>query len=126
MFSALSRLVISRPWVVVFGWMILTACLHQVAPRWDQVTKDDNVRFFPPDSLSVVGQDLLESGFPKDASSSSLVLVHERKSAHLTPDDFAYIERVAAALYQFAQSHPELGIKKLDTHRSPVIGPRLI
>jgi len=126
MFSTLPRLLTRRPWVLVLGWLALAAALHQIAPRWDQVTKDDNVRFFPPDSLSVVGHDLLESGFPQDASSSSLVLVHERKNAHLTPDDLGYIERVAAELYQFAQSHPELGLKKLDTHRSPVIGPRLI
>ena len=33
---------------------------------------------------------------------------------------------MAGRFYQFAQAHPELGIKKLDTHRSPVIGPRLI
>ena len=26
----------------------------------------------------------------------------------------------------YIQAHPELGFKKLDTHRSPVIGPRLI
>src|SRR5207253_6547022 len=32
----------------------------------------------------------------------------------------------ALPIYQFAQSHPDLGFKKLDTHRSPVIGPRLI
>ena len=126
MFSALSRLVISRPWVVIFGWMILTACLHQAAPRWEQVTKDDNVRFFPADSLSVIGQDLLERGFPADASSSQLVLVYERKHGHVTPEDLRYIEKVASSFYQFAQSASELGVKKLDTHRSPVIGPRLI
>src|SRR5262249_28319681 len=41
-------------------------------------------------------------------------------------NDFRYIEDVAASFYQFAQSHPELGFKRLDSHRSPVIGPRLI
>ena len=40
--------------------------------------------------------------------------------------DLRYVEDVAARFYQFAQSHPELGVNKLDTHRSPVIGPRLI
>jgi putative drug exporter of the RND superfamily len=126
MFSTLPRLITRRPWVFVLGWFALAAALYLVAPRWDQVTRDDNVRFFPSESMSVVGQDLLESGFPQDASSSSLVLVHERKNAHLTPTDLGYIERVAAELYRLGQSHPELGIKKLDTHRSPVIGPRLI
>ena len=44
----------------------------------------------------------------------------------MTPDDLRYIEDVATKLYEFARSHPELGIKKLDTHSTPVIGPRLI
>ena len=48
--------------------------------RREQVTKDDDVRFFPPDSLSVVGHDLLERGFPADASSSQLVLVYEAQA----------------------------------------------
>ncbi len=125
MFSILSRFVINRPWVVILGWLVLTAGLHQIAPRWDQVTKDDDVRFFPPDSLSVIGQDLLERGFPADASSSQLVLVYERKHGHVTRDDLRYIEDVATKLYEFGLTHPELGIKKLDTaqhagHRSPL------
>jgi len=126
MFSTISDLVTRRPWVVVLGWLALTAGLYQFGPTWDQVTKDDDVRFFPPDSLSVIGQDLLERGFTKDASSSQLVLVYERKKQSVTQGDLRYIEDVASRFYQFAQSHPELGVNKLDTHRSPVIGPRLI
>ena len=53
------------------------------------VTKDDDVRFFPPGSASVIGQDLLERGFPRDASSSQLVLVYERKDHAVTPADRA-------------------------------------
>ena len=80
MFSSLSGVVIRRPWLVVLGWLALTAGLYQFAPGWDQVTKDDDVRFFPPEYLSVIGQDLLERGFLKDASISQLVLVYERKN----------------------------------------------
>jgi len=126
MFSLLSGVVIRRPWLVVLGWLALTAGLYQFAPGWDQVAKDDDVRFFPPEYLSVIGQDLLERGFLKDASISQIVVVYERKNGRVTQGDLSYIEEVAARFYQFAQSHPELGINKLDTHRSPVIGPRLI
>ena len=126
MFSILSRFVIKRPWSVILIWLVLTAGLHFLAPQWDQVTKDDDVRFFPPDSLSVIGQDLLERGFPADASSSQLVLVYERKHALVTPADLRYIEDVATKLHQFGMTHPELGIRKLDRHSTPVIGPRLI
>jgi RND superfamily putative drug exporter len=126
MFSRVSGLVIRRPWIVVLGWFVLAAALRWVAPRWDQVTQDDSVRFFPADYPSVIGQGLLERGFPQDASSSQVVLVYERRGGRLTPGDFNYVERVAASFYQFAWSRSSLGFKKLDTHRSPVIGPRLI
>ena len=126
MFSTLSRFVIHRPWVVLVIWLVLTGCLHKFAPRWDQVTKDDDVRFFPAGSLSVMGQDLLERGFPADASSSQLVFIYERKHGRVTQEDLAYIEQMATSLYQLAQNDSMFGLRKIDTHRTPVIGPRLI
>ena len=45
----------------------------------------------------------------------------------MTPADRRHLEEVASKLFQFAQSHPELGIEKRpDTPATPVIGPRLI
>jgi RND superfamily putative drug exporter len=90
------------------------------------VTKDDDVRFFPRTYPSVIGQELLERGFPGDAASSQVVLVYERPDGPLTPADFTAVEERASDFHQFGQSNPDLGVKKLDTHRSPVIGPRLI
>jgi RND superfamily putative drug exporter len=128
MFSSLAGVVIRRPWVVVFAWVAVTAALYCFAPRWDQVTKDDDVRFFPPDSLSVIGQDLLERGFARDASSSQLVLVYERKNSHITQDDLRYIQQIATSLFaQLGKSEPELGINNPpETPLSPFIGPRLV
>ena len=59
MFSLVSSLVIRHPRAVILGWLVLTAGLDYLAPPWDQVTKDDDVRFFPADSPSVIGQELL-------------------------------------------------------------------
>jgi RND superfamily putative drug exporter len=126
MFSLVSNLVIRHPRAVVLGWLVLTAGLHYLAPPWDRVTKDDDLGLFPPDSLSVSGQELLERGFPQDASSSDLVLIYQRKNGRLTPVDLRFVDGEASGLSQFAQEHPELGVNKIDTHRSPVIGPRLI
>jgi len=126
MFPILALLVQRHSWLVVLAWAVLTLVLFRYAPPWDQVTKDDDVRFFPRDFPSVIGQDLLERGFPQDAASSQVVIVYERNGEPLTAADFALVEERAADFHQFSQSNPELGVKKLDTHRSPVIGPRLI
>jgi RND superfamily putative drug exporter len=126
MFSILARLVQRNSWLVVLAWAAVTFLLFRYAPPWDQVTKDDDVRFFPHDFASVVGQDLLERGFPQDAASSQLVMVYERADGPLTPADFTLVEQRAADFHQFGQATPDLGVKKLDTHRTPVIGPRLI
>src|SRR3954465_8031318 len=126
MFSIHARLVQRHSWLVILAWGIGAYVLFHYAPPWDQVTKDDDVRFFPRTYPSVIGQELLERGFPRDAASSQLVLVYERPDGPLTPSDFALVEERASDFHQFGQANPDLGIKKLDTHRSPVIGPRLI
>ena len=126
MFSLVSSLVIRHPRAVILVWLVLTAGLDYLAPPWDRVTKDDDVRFFPADSPSVIGQELLERGFPQNASSSQLVLIYERKSGRLTPGDFGFVDGEASSFSLFAQEHPELGVVQIDTHRSPVIGPRLL
>ena len=83
-------------------------------------------RFFPSGYPSVIGQDLLERGFPRDAASSQVVLVFERARGKLTEADLSYVEREAASLYRFAEKNSSLGLKKIDTHRTPVVGPRLV
>src|SRR3954447_6177136 len=126
MFPSLARLVQRHSWFVVLAWAVVTFLLFRYAPLWDQVTKDDDVRFSPRDFPSVIGQELLERGFPKDAASSQLVLVYERPDGPLTPADFAAVEERAGEFTRVALAEPELGFKKMDPHRSPVIGPRLI
>jgi RND superfamily putative drug exporter len=126
MFTPLSTIVVRRPWLVVLGWLVFALGVHICAPRWDQVTKDDDVRFFPSGSLSVIGQELLERGFPVDAASSQLVLIYERSTGPVTLEDLRYIENVAVDLYKFSELRPELGVKRIYTHRSPAIGSRLI
>src|SRR5436305_14902633 len=117
MFPLLARLVQRHSWLVVLAWGIGAYALFHYAPPWDQVTKDDDVRFFPRDFPSVIGQELLERGFPKDAASSQVVLVYERADGPLTPADFAAVEERAGDFSKFALADPELGFKKMDTHR---------
>jgi putative drug exporter of the RND superfamily len=126
MFSCVSSLVIRRPRVILLGWLVLTAGLYYLAPTWESVIKDDDLGLFPAESPSVIGQQLLERGFPQDASSSDLVLIYERKDGRLTPGDFRFVDSGASSLFQFVREHPELGVDKIETYRSPVIGSRLI
>src|SRR3954452_18182313 len=113
MFSILARLVQRYSWLVILAWGIAAYALFRFAPPWDQVTKDDDVRFFPRDFPSVIGQELLERGFPRDAASSQLVLVYERADGPLSPADFAAGEDRAGAFTSFALAEPELGFKKM-------------
>lgn len=126
MFPFLARLVQRHPWIILTFWVSATILLFLYAPVWDRVTKDDDVHFFPRGYPSVIGQDLLERGFPRDASSSQVVFVFERRTGPLTPEDLAAVEQHAADFFDWSQADPTLGVKKLDTHRTPVIGPRLI
>ncbi len=126
MFHLLADVVVRRGWAVVAAWVAIAGALYWAAPPWDSISRDDNVRFFPAGFPSVIGQDLLERGFPRDAASSQVVLVYERPRGKLTEADLAYVERAAADFYKFAGENRALGLKKIDTHRTPVVGPRLV
>ena len=126
MFDLLASVVIRRGWVIILSWAVFTGILFAVAPPFERVSRDDDVRFFPPGFPSVIGQDLIEAGFPREAASSQVVLIHERLDGKLTDDDLGHVDQVASGLYKFSQEKPDLGLKKIDTHRTPVIGPRLI
>jgi RND superfamily putative drug exporter len=126
MLRFVSNLVIRHPRALLLGWLVTIAGLHHLAPAWERITKDDDLGLFPADSPSVIGRALLERGFPQDAASSELVLIYRRTGGRLTSGDFRFVDGEAAGLARLAQEHPELGVKKIDTHCTPVIGPRLI
>jgi putative drug exporter of the RND superfamily len=134
MFRLIANIVTRHGWLIVLAWAGIAGGLYYAAPPWERVSQDDNVRFFPAGYSSVIGQDVLERGFPRDASSSSFVLVHERPDGKLTEADFAYVQQLALELLDFSEKYdesrkpdePSLGLKKIDTHLTPVIGDRLI
>jgi RND superfamily putative drug exporter len=125
MFQSLARLVNTRGWVIIVGWLVVTAILFWIAPSWDSVSKDDDVGFFPPGYPSVVGQSLLKRGFPKDVSSSQAVVVVERPEGDLTRPDYDYVVALSKRLGQVKVDEPKLGIRQVIDYRLPVMGPRL-
>lgn len=126
MFELIAAQVNRRGWLIVLAWFGLAIFLYNVAPTWRTVSRDDDVRFFPEGFPTVIGQDLLERGFPRDVSSSSFVLVGERADGLLTPQDLAYLDRLADQFTTLREAEPNLGIKGVNDRRTPIIGPRLV
>jgi RND superfamily putative drug exporter len=126
MFDALAGWVNRRGWLIVLIWVILAVTLAFTAPPWSSVSKDDDVRFFPPQYPTVRAQDLLERGFPGDVASSSLVLVVERAGGALQAADFAYLDEAAQAIGKLGELDPKMGIRKIVDRRTVGIGPRLV
>jgi RND superfamily putative drug exporter len=126
MFDAIAAVFIRRGWIIVLGWVAFSALLYATAPPWSSVSRDDNVRFFPADYPGVIGQTLLERGFPDDVSSSDVVLVAERRQGKLTRDDFLFIAQMDDRFDSIREHEQNLGIKKITDHRARGIGPRLI
>src|SRR5205823_10818015 len=123
MFESIANVVTRRGWIILLGWLVFSVTLFWFAPPWERVSRDDDVRFFPAGYPSVVGQELLERGFPQDAASSQLVVIGERRRGPLGRADFAFLDqRLVPLLNQAREREPRLGIKRIDTHLTPVIG----
>ena len=108
------------------GWVVFAVALWATAPNWESVSKDDDVSFFPAGSPTVVGQGLLQRGFPSDVASSQAVVIAERRDGKLTTEDFKWIDRLSAKLANLVESPTKLGIKQVLDHRALVLGPRLV
>ena len=126
MFPSLARLINTRGWVIVLGWVVVTGALFWIAPKWESVSKDDDVGFFPAGYPSVIGQGLLKRGFPKDVASSQAVVVAERLDGKLTRADYDHVVALSSRLSRLKLEEPSLGIKQVVDYRVPVLGPRLI
>ncbi len=125
MFQLLARLVTTRGWAIIGAWAAVVATLLVVAPSWESVSKDDDVSFFPAGYPSVIGQDLLKRGFPKDVASSMAVLVAERADRDLSRADLDYIAELSGRMSRLKFEEPKLGVKQVVDYRAPVLGPRL-
>ncbi|ADV62204.1 hypothetical protein Isop_1620 [Isosphaera pallida ATCC 43644] len=126
MFEPLVALLRRAPGLVVVVWVAFVVPLVLIAPSWESISRDDDVRYFPPDSLSVRGQDLLEAGFPDDAASSQVIVVLNRPFAPLTSHDLEFALETARRFVALREAEPNLGIRTILHHESPVIGQRLI
>ncbi len=126
MFDWLARQVTRRGWMVILAWVAIAVALRLYAPEWKSVSQDDNVRFFPPGYPSVVGQDLLEAGFPGNVASSTYVIIGERPDRQLTADDLLYLDDISTLMTRLKVEEPDLNIKSVTDRRTPIIGSRML
>lgn len=126
MFELISSWVTRRSVTLLILWLAAAVGLWWIAPTWDAVSRDDDVRFFPAGYPSVVGMELLEKGFPDSAATSEVVFLTQRADGKLTDDDKAFILQLSERVRTLAADNPDLKLKKVTDFREPIIGPRLI
>lgn len=89
MFDLLGKLV-TRYWLaIIVGWILIVACLHWVAPNWDDVTRDGDLAYLPPQMPSVRGEQLLAKAFPRDRAKSEIAVYVGSDEGPLQGDDLA-------------------------------------
>src|SRR5262249_60557932 len=86
----------------------------------------DDIRFLPARCDSVRGYHLLEEAFPQDVFASRVIFAVERHDSALTENDLAIINDVIDRLNALRQEEPALQIGKINSHRDPYIGKRLL
>jgi len=126
MFKHLGRFAAAHPWMICAAWVVAGVCVTLVAPKWDRKAQDDDIRFLPARCDSVRGYRLLEEAFPQDVFASRVIFAVERPDAALTENDLAAVDDVVAGLNALRGEEPSLQIGKINSHRDPYIGKRLL
>lgn len=80
MFSRAGQLLV-RHWLPVWlAWVVLLVVVAWQAPPLETVVKTGEFAFLPPDSPSLLGEELFSKAFPNDLLASSVVIVVRRTS----------------------------------------------
>ncbi|MEM6329125.1 MAG: MMPL family transporter, partial [Planctomycetota bacterium] len=96
MFAPFFRRLVNVYWpLLLIGWVLLAAGLHQLAPRWEDVALDGDLDHLPSESLSLQASRLLREAFPDEQAKSQAVLIFERGGEKLTVEDRQYALNLA-------------------------------
>jgi RND superfamily putative drug exporter len=125
MFRLLGRVAAGHPWLICAAWLVAGVALALVAPSWDNRAQDDDIRFLPSRCAGVRGYHLLQEAFPQDVYACKAVFAIERGGG-LTEADLTLVDRLVADLNQLRQEEPVLQITRIQSHRDPFIGKRLL
>jgi RND superfamily putative drug exporter len=80
MFSALGRFASKYRYLILAGWVALTAVMFIFAPKLSEVGVTDQSQFLPQNSESTIANDLLETKFAastREAPSSAVIVVYD-------------------------------------------------
>lgn len=80
MFEKLGLFIARRWQYIIATWLILLIGLFSVAPRWEDVVKDGEFAFLPPDSESRRAEAAFAAAFPDDVLTSEVFVVVRRTS----------------------------------------------
>ena len=113
MFVLLGKFV-TRHWLaVIVGWVLVVVLLYAVAPNWDDVTRDGDLAFLPPQMPSVRGEQLLSDAFPRDRAKSEIAVYVGREEGALQGDELAVAYDLAR---QFKNLHGVAALTRAKQH----------
>ncbi len=101
MFARLGH-VISKYWLlVIVTWILVVVLVGWIAPPWDQVTRDGDFAYLPPEMPSAIGERLTREAFPQERSKSEMAIVVSRSDGPLDPADLQVADLLSQRFYNF-------------------------
>ncbi len=89
MFNRLGKFVVRHWLAVIVCWALFVGLVYWLAPNWDDVTRDGDLAFLPPQMPSVRGEQLLSDAFPRDRVKSEIAVYVGRDEGALQGDELA-------------------------------------
>ena len=120
-FRHLGRMIERRRWWVIGGWILALLILNAIAPEWDLVAIDGDLKHLPDSTTTARGAMLTANAFPADRAKSQIVVVLVRRDQPLNVADRELALRVAARF----QDLDEPTLVDVWTERTPIVGSQL-
>jgi RND superfamily putative drug exporter len=98
MFRRLGQFVVRRAWWVIATWLVVAFAIIGTAPSLADITSADQGSFLPREYESVQAIELGENAFPRQATSTAIIVVKRADGQPLTDEDQARVAEIAEDL----------------------------
>lgn len=98
MFYRLGRFTSQHWLLVITAWVLAVVVLRWLAPVWEDITRDGDLAYLPKEMPSVVGEELLATGFPHNRPKSQIAFFGAREDGPLDKADLAVVYDLARRL----------------------------